>query len=236
MARRSPSAVPDEYRVAHYSNDSERAADRWLHVVAIALATLGAAWLSAQALKSARPGLIVVAGLYGAALIAMLVFSAIYNLSAVSAARPYLRRLDEAGIFLMIAGSYTPFTTQRLQGAWAIGMTGLVWVIALAGIIGKLAMPRVPERAWIVLYVLFGWVAVLALEPLSHSLSIAVMALLVIGGVFYTGGCLLFLNRRLPFRRALWHGFVCAGAGLHFAAITKGVVLASVVDAAHPAS
>jgi hemolysin III len=226
--------IPDEYLAGHYPNPLERAVDGWIHFVAIALAGCGAAWLVAQAATTGRAGMVISAGLYGLALICMLAFSAIYNLSHVSAARPFLRRLDEAGIFLMIAGSYTPFTTQRLQGAWAVGMTTLVWAIAAVGIVGKLAFPKISERAWTAVYVVFGWVAVLALNPLSRSLSLGALALLVAGGLIYTVGSMLFLVRRLPFRRAVWHGFVCAGAGVHFVAIAAGVVLTPAMSAAHP--
>jgi hemolysin III len=225
--------IPEEYLVPHYPNAVERAADRWIHVVAIALAGGGAAWLTERALTTHRPGLVIAAGLYGVALICMLAFSAIYNLSHVSTARPFLRRLDEAGIFLMIAGSYTPFTTQRLHGAWAVGMTALVWTIALAGIVGKLAFRKVSERAWTAVYLMFGWVVVLALEPLSRNLSIVALILLVAGGLAYTIGSVLFLNPRLPFRRAVWHSFVCAGAGLHYVAIAVGVVLTPAISIAH---
>jgi hemolysin III len=221
--------LADEYLADHYPNAWERAADRWIHVVAIALAAVGAAWLIERALIIGRPGVVVAAGLYGVALICMLAFSAVYNLSHVSTARPALRRLDEAGIFLMIAGSYTPFTTQRLEGAWSIAMTSFVWAAAVAGIVGKLAFPRISERVWTGLYVSFGWAGLLMLEPLRHSLPVIALALLIAGGLVYSGGCLLFLNPRLPYRRAVWHGFVCAGAGLHFAAIAGGVVLAPAV-------
>ncbi len=222
---RSLADLADEYLVDHYPNAWERAADRWIHLIALTLAAIGAAWLVERALVGGRPGMAIAAGLYGAALICMLAFSAVYNLSHVSTARPALRRLDEAGIFLMIAGSYTPFTTQRLDGAWAIGMTSLVWAIAVAGIVGKLAFPRISEKAWTALYMVFGWIALLVLEPLRHSLPVVAFALLIVGGLVYSGGCLLFLNPRLPYRRAVWHGFVCAGAALHFAAIAAGVVL-----------
>jgi hemolysin III len=216
--------IPREHLAEHYPNALERAADRWIHIVAIALAGGGAAWLVGRALSTQRPELVAAAGVYGAALICMLVFSAIYNLSGASAARPLLRRLDEAGIFLMIAGSYTPFTT-RLIAPWAVGMTVLVWAIAVAGIIGKLAFPNLSERIWTGLYVMFGWVALLALRPFTQSFSVGALALLLAGGLTYTTGSLVFLNARLPFRRAIWHGFVCAGAALHFGAIANGVVL-----------
>ena len=219
-------ALPDEYLVEHYPSLGERAADRWIHIVAIGAASVATLALIAVAWR--HPGLAIALALYGAALTAMLAISALYNLSRISPARRFLRRLDEAGIFLMIAGSYTPFTTQVLKGGWAIGMTGLVWAMACLGIVGKLVLPRLSERIWTGVYVLFGWTAVLALGPLSQRLPVAAMVLLVGGGIVYTGGCWVFLNQRLPFRRAVWHGFVCAGAALHFGAGISGVVLVPV--------
>jgi hemolysin III len=221
--------IPAEYRVDHYPNPSERAADRWVHVAGICAAALGTGALIAAAASQGRPGLVVAAALYGSALIAMLAFSAVYNLSHISRVRPFLRRLDEAGIFLMIAGSYTPFTTQTLHGLWAWGMTAVVWMIAVAGIVGKLAFPRISERMWTAMYVVFGWIAVVAFRPLSRGLPVVALALLILGGLIYTTGCWVFLNGRLPFRRAVWHGFVCAGAALHFGAVVFGVVAPSAV-------
>jgi hemolysin III len=216
-------AIPDEYLAAHYPNRWERRADRWVHIVALIAFGIASVALVSMAVASGKPGMIIAAALYGVALIAMLAFSATYNLSRVSPARPFLRRLDEAGIFLMIAGSYTPFTTQRLHGGWAFWMTALVWAIATFGIVGKIAFPRISERVWTGVYVLFGWVAVIALEPLRRSLPVQSLLLLLAGGLVYTAGSLLFLNPRLPFRRAVWHTMVCAGAALHFGAVFGGV-------------
>ena len=218
--------LADEYKVDHYPNGVERSADWWIHVIAIAAAAVGAAILIAMASLQNRPGLILASALYGVALVAMLAFSAVYNFSRISPLRPFLRRLDEAGIFLMIAGSYTPFTTQTLAGPWAVGMTTVVWLLAAAGIIGKLAFPRISERIWTGLYLLFGWVAVIAFQPLSRGLPFSALALLIAGGLVYTTGCWVFLNTSLPFRRAVWHSFVCVGAGLHYTAIVAGVLAA----------
>lgn len=220
--------IPEEYLVEHYPTPLERAADSWIHGLAIAAAAVGAVVLTSLAVTEQRLTLAVVAGIYGAAMIAMLACSAVYNLSGISPIRPFLRRLDEAGIFLMIAGSYTPFTTQALEGAWAVGMTSLVWSLAVAGIIGKLAFPQVSERVWTALYIAFGWVALIAVEPLSRSLPVAALGLLVGGGLVYTTGCFIFLNASLPYRRALWHAFVCVGAALHFGAVASGVVIPAV--------
>ena len=218
-----PDDYPDEYKVEHYPNGAERGADWWIHAVALTAAALGAIILVGGAMLQDRPGLVLASALYSVALIAMLAFSAVYNFSRISPLRPFLRRLDEAGIFLMIAGSYTPFTTQTLQGGWAVGMTALIWTLALAGIVGKLALPQVSERIWTGLYVAIGWVAIIALQPLSQSLPAAALILLLAGGLVYTTGCWVFLNSALPFRRAVWHAFVCLGAGLHYAAIVSGV-------------
>jgi hemolysin III len=217
--------IPEEYRVEHYRTRWERLTDAWVHWGAITAASVGTLALIGAAVFQNRPGLIVVAALYGAALITMLAFSAVYNLSKISPARPFLRRLDEAGIFLMIAGSYTPFTTQVLHGGWAWAMTSLVWVVAVGGIFGKLMMPNISEKIWTGVYVMFGWLAVIAFEPLSHGLPLTALALLIAGGLIYTTGCLVFLNRTLPFRRAVWHGFVTVGAAAHFAAVVFGVMV-----------
>jgi hemolysin III len=127
----------------------------------------------------------------------------------------------------MIAGSYTPFTTLRFHGAWAIGMTALVWGMALAGVIGKLFATKVPDKVWTLLYVAFGWVALIALKPMINGVGVTALVLLVIGGLIYTGGALLFHLEKLPYRRAIWHGFVVCAAAIHYAAIMTGVALAA---------
>ncbi len=217
--------IPEEYRVEHYRGAWERLTDAWIHFGAIGAAAVGTAGLVIASVIQHRLGVTVATALYGAALITMLAFSAVYNLSKVSRARIFLRRLDEAGIFLMIAGSYTPFTTQTLHGGWAWAMTALVWAVAAGGIAGKLLAPQISEKVWTGVYVLFGWLAVIAFGPLSHGLPLTALLLLIAGGLIYTTGCLVFLNRALPFRRAVWHGFVTAGAALHFAAVVVGVML-----------
>jgi hemolysin III len=217
--------IPEEYLVEHYPTRAERLADGWIHGLAIAAALVGGAVLVGMAGLSGRPGLVAAAAVYAAALVAMLACSAVYNLTHVSPARPFLRRLDEAAIFLMIAASYTPFTTQRLTGAWSLGMTGLVWALAAAGIAGKLLAPQVSERVWTAGYVAFGWLAVVALGPMIAGVPAAALALLLAGGLVYTAGSLLFLRQGLRFRRAIWHGCVVGGAAIHYSAILSGVVL-----------
>ena len=223
MASGLPALISDG---PHYPRPIERSADRWVHLVGLTGGGVGGLVLLGVSLGVGRLGQTTAVGIYATCLILMFLASAAYNMASPRR-RPLLRRLDHAAIFLMIAGSYTPFTTQRLVGPWAIGMTAQVWGIALAGIIGKLAFPKISERIWTAIYVMFGWLAVLALRPLSQSLSVGALGLLAAGGLSYTAGSLVFLNARLPFRRAIWHGFVCTGAAMHFGAIAGGVVLMS---------
>ncbi len=217
----------EEYLVEHYPSRAERLADWWVHAIGIVLAFAGFGALLTYSVLKGDVGVAIATSLYALGLIAMLGCSAAYNLTKVSPARPLLRRLDEAAIFVMIAGSYTPFTTQRLEGAWAWSMTSVVWAIAAAGVAGKLLFPRIPEKLWVLLYVAFGWVAVVAIQPLIHGVTMWALILLAVGGLIYTSGALLFLRETLPFRRAIWHGFVVAAAIVHYVAIFGGVAVAS---------
>ena len=118
------------------------------------------------------------------------------------------------------------FTTQRFEGAWAIGFTMLIWAVALAGVAAKLVAPRLSDLVWSVVYAIFGWLAVFAIKPLLDTVHPLSLALLVVGGLIYTVGVFFFVRPKLKFRRAIWHGFVVAGAGVHWAAVLVGVVLA----------
>jgi hemolysin III len=219
-------ALAAEYDVEHYPTAAEKWADWWVHAVGLAAAIIGGAILVGIAIASGRVGLATATGLYALTLVGMLACSATYNLTHISPARPFLRRLDEAAIFLMIAGCYTPFTTQRFTGGWAIGMTALVWTMAVGGVAAKLLVRRLPDRLWTLFYVAFGWVALIAIRPMIRDVPVGALVLLIAGGLLYTTGT-LFFHSRLPFRRAIWHGFVVGGAAIHYAAIATGVVLAA---------
>ena len=164
--------------------------------------------------------------IYAGGLVLMLAFSLAYNFSH-EGWRPILRRLDHSGIFLMIAGSYTPFTTYVLSGAWAWGMTIAIWAIAVLGILGKLLIPRMPEPAWIGLYLVMGWIVVIAARPISAALSLPALILLVAGGLVYSVGVVFHVMEHLQFSRSIWHGHVLAAACVHWAAILIGTVLPS---------
>jgi len=216
-------AVTDD--TAHYSRPLERSADRWVHIVGLTGGALGGVTLLGLSLGVGKLGQAAAVGVYAACLVLMFLASAAYNLASPRR-RPLLRRLDHAAIFLMIAGSYTPFTTQRLTGAWAWGMTSAVWALAVGAAAGKLFAPGLGKKFWVVLYLALGWVALIAIKPLLAGVSAVALILLLVGGLVYTLGVVVYLKTDLPYRRAIWHGFVTAAAATHFAAILNGVVLA----------
>ena len=209
----------------HYLRPRERTADAWIHAAGLTASVIGGAVLLIVSLIQHRPGQSAAVAVYTGCVIAMFACSAAYNFASPRH-RPLLRRFDHAAIFLMIAGSYTPFTTQSLTGAWAIAMTALVWTLALAGAAAKLFLPGLARGFWIGLYLALGWVVLAALKPLLAALSLAALILLAAGGVIYSLGVIVYARRGLPFRRAIWHGFVLAAAGVQYAAVLIGVVLA----------
>jgi hemolysin III len=197
----------------------ERAADA---VVLIASLLLGVAAVAVLMLRldagtdALTRGALAV---YGAGLLAMLACSALYNLNPRPHLRPVLRRLDRAAIFVMIAGTYTPFALVAIGGAWGMGLFAAVWLGAVAGILFTLLRPGRYDRLATASYLVLGWLVLVAIEPLVRAVSAAGLALLAAGGVLYSAGVGFHLWRRLPGQNAIWHGFVLAAAACHYAAV-----------------
>lgn len=218
--------VADEHELAeHYPTPVEKTADGIVHAVGIIAAVVGGGLLVAVALTNRGVPMATAGALYAMCLMAMLAASAVYNLTRPSRYRRVLRRLDEAAIFLMIAGSYTPFTIKLLPPGLGLAVTAAIWTAALAGAGGKVLWPAISDRAWSIVYLVFGWLAVLVIGPALPHLPPLAIGMLVIAGLTYSGGVLLYLNHALPFRRALWHACVIIGAAGHYAAVMYGLVL-----------
>lgn len=220
------SLVERPYPPRHYPTPAAKCADLVVHIVGLTLALLGGIVLLLLAVKAGSISQVVGVAIYAAGVVAMLAFSTAYNF-AKPQYRPILRRLDHAGIFLMIAGSYTPFTTQSLTGGWAWGMTIAVWSLASLGALGKLFLPRVERGFWVALYLALGWLVVVALKPMMDHLAWYALLLLAVGGLLYSTGVIFYVNKRLKFARAIWHGHVVVAAAAHWAAVLTGVVLAA---------
>ncbi|HEY2751436.1 PAQR family membrane homeostasis protein TrhA [Phenylobacterium sp.] len=210
----------------HYPTSAAKCADLVVHVVGLTLALVGGIVLLALAVRAGSITRVVGVSIYAAGVIAMLAFSTAYNF-AKARYRPVLRRLDHAGIYLMIAGSYTPFTIHNLTGAWAWGMTAAIWTLAIIGALAKIFVPVLDRRLGAAVYLALGWLVVVALKPLIDHVTWVALLLLVAGGVLYSTGVIFYVNRRLKFSRAIWHGHVVAAAATHWAAVLVGVVLAT---------
>ncbi|HAH10119.1 MAG TPA: DNA-binding protein [Alphaproteobacteria bacterium] len=198
---------------------SEVAADAVIHVLGVTAGVIGAGVLVTMSALYGTGATLAASIIYGTGLVAMLSFSAAYNMHPPGPRREFLRRLDHAAIFLMIAGTYTPLTTLHLSGAWAITITSLVWAMAVTGITLKIAFPRRFERLSLAAYLAMGWMGVVAIEPLLASLPMSTFVLIGVGGVLYSAGTAFHVWESLPFQNAIWHGFVLAAAVCHYAAV-----------------
>ena len=207
---------------AHSFN--ERIADGLVHAIGLAMGLCGAAILVGLTYAHSPEKLGAVA-IYALCLIAMLGASAAYNLAHATRFRHLLRRCDHSAIFLMIAGTYTPFIFTLFTPYYAAGLTGLIWTLSLGGILLKNFEPVLFDKVNVVLYLALGWIAVIIIGPLLASLSGFTIAALIVGGALYTGGITFHVWESLPFQNAIWHVFVLAAALCHYFAVLDGVVL-----------
>ena len=197
----------------------ERLTDAAVHGLGVVAALAGTVALLAAVIPSGGARAVVGAAVYAAGLLATFGASAAYNLTAAPGPKEIVRRCDHAAVFLMIAGTYTPFALAAVGDAAGAVPLAVMWALALAGAAGKLLLPRRFERASLLLYLGMGWIGLAALGWLVAAVSGAVVALLLAGGVLYTAGVVFHLWRSLPHHNALWHAFVLAGAGCHYAAV-----------------
>jgi hemolysin III len=205
----------------------ERIADRCVHYAGLVGGVVGAVVLIVAAAERERALTIVSVAIYGAGLLGMIGASALYNLAAPSRRKELLRRLDHAAIFLMIAGTYTPFTLVRMGGGWGHGIAIFVWLVAVAGIALKLLYPRRLEGLSIVLYLALGWAILVGVKPLFDAVPLPAIVMLGIGGLLYSVGVVFHLWQRLPYHNAIWHGFVLGAAACQWVAVLEGVVRAA---------
>jgi hemolysin III len=205
---------------------AEIAADRLVHLAGLILCSAGVPVLLSMAGSTGKPGIFAACAVYAATLVAMLVCSTLYHHGPIRADRRILRRFDHAAIFLLIAGTYTPFTTCRLTGFAAIAMTASVWAGALAGAAVKLTRPFGRFGLSTAAYLGLGWIGVIGLRPILNAVDPRALILIAAGGLVYSLGVGVHRRRSLRFRNAIWHVSVVMAAACHFAAILYGVVLA----------
>lgn len=206
-------------RAGRTDSRAERVADAAVVAGSLVLGLVGVGVLLATRLPGADVRTALALVVYAAGLLATLTCSALYNLNVAPAWRALFRRLDRAAIFVMIAGTYTPFSLVVIGDPWGWVLFGTVWLGAACGMAVTLALPLRFERGATIAYLALGWVVLLAIEPLVRALSLAGLLLLIGGGVLYSTGVVFHSWRRLPGQNAIWHGFVLAAAACHYAAV-----------------
>ncbi|MGL6262220.1 PAQR family membrane homeostasis protein TrhA [Vibrio sp. WXL103] len=195
------------------------------HGLGIVLGIVGLVLLLDKALAQQADGMTIASmAIYGASVILLFLASTLYHAIPSPRAKRLLKTFDHCAIYLLIAGSYTPFMLVSLRTPLAIGLMAVIWLIALVGIILKVAFIYRFKRLSLMTYLAMGWLSLVVIYQLALRLDVAGLSLLAAGGITYSLGVIFYVAKRIPFNHAIWHGFVLAGCACHFLAIYWFVV------------
>ena len=201
----------------------EEVAHSITHGIGAFLAVAGMIILIERAVTCGSTRHIVSCSIFGASLILLYSASALYHGIQHRKAKKILRIIDHSSIYLLIAGTYTPFTLLNLRGVWGWSLFGIVWVLAFLGIGLQFSPLRKISSVRLILYITMGWAALVAVKPLAASVPGIALMLIVAGGLSYTAGIFFYLWRRLPYHHAVWHIFVLSGSIAHYLAVFLSV-------------
>ncbi|WP_066569955.1 hemolysin III family protein [Snodgrassella sp. CFCC 13594] len=187
------------------------------HLIGAILAIVGTVLLLIQSAHSGNPYRIVSSAIYGASLIFLYVISTLYHSVRSTHAKGVLQKFDHCAIYILIAGSYTPFTLTTLNGGWGWSLFGVSWGLALFGIAQELTLGRKTRILSMILYVVMGWLVLIAIYPLMQRMSLPGLFWLALGGVAYSIGIYWFVNdEKIPHGHGIWHIFVLIGSIAQF--------------------
>jgi hemolysin III len=189
------------------------------HGIAAALSIAGLCVLLALAGSKGDPWRIVSFSIYGGSLVVLYVTSTLYHGIPTPHLKRLFRRFDHAAIFLLIAGTYTPFMLVLLRGGWGWTIFGIVWALAAFGVALKVAFTGRFEVLSLVLYLGMGWVGVAAIKPALAAIPVGGLLWMLAGGIVYSTGVIFYACDRIPWNHAIWHFFVMVGSLCHFIAI-----------------
>lgn len=193
------------------------------HLVGASLAVIGGAGLVGVAIYQGDPWKIVSFSVYGAMLVALYVFSTLYH-SLRGQAKEVMKKFDHCSIYLLIAGSYTPFALVTLRGPWGWTLFGVVWGLAILGLVQEVWLAKGARVLSLVIYVLMGWLALAVVVPLWQALTPAGFAWLLAGGLCYTLGIFFYAtDHKVRHGHGVWHLFVLGGSACHFLTVLRYV-------------
>jgi hemolysin III len=195
------------------------------HGLGLLLSIAGFIFLLVMAIKHGTAWRVVGCVIYGATLICLYLASTLYHGLSSPRWKRLLKILDHSAIYLLIAGTYTPFMLVNLRGGWGWSLLAIIWGCAMTGILFKVFFVHHLPALSTALYVAMGWLVVVAAKPVLLHVSAAGVRWLVAGGVTYTLGVVFYATRRVPYAHAIWHMFVLAGSICHYFAVLYAVVL-----------
>lgn len=194
------------------------------HLIGAALALVGLTVLVVFAAQQGDPWKIVSFSIYGTTLFLLYSASTLYH-SWRGPAKAFFQKLDHVAIYLLIAGTYTPFTLVTLRGPWGWSLFGVVWSLAIAGIVLDSLHRKGKRTLQMIIYVLMGWMIIIAMYPLTQNLASGGIYWLTLGGLFYTGGIGFYVfDKKLRHGHGIWHLFVLSGSISHYLAIVLYIV------------
>ena len=197
----------------------EEIANSITHGVGLVASIVALPFLLIRANASSDPSAIHGAAIFGATVILLYATSTIYHALPLSKGKVFFRVLDHSAIFLLIAGTYTPFALGPLRGPWGWTLLAIIWTLALFGIISKFAMGFGVPHLSTGLYLGMGWLIVVAIKPLIDNVPRAGVFWLAAGGLAYTGGVAFYTTKRMRYNHMVWHLFVAAGSACHYVAV-----------------
>ncbi len=211
-------AIPSSY------TPREELANAITHGVGVVLSLAGLALLVTFAALRGDAWLVTSAAIFGTTLVLLYTASTLYHVFRDAETKRLLRKFDHAGIFLLIAGTYTPYLLVSLRGAWGWSLFGVVWGLGIVGVVMKFWLAGRFRVLSTMIYLGMGWIVVVAAKPMLAAVPAGGLWLLLAGGLCYTGGAAFYLWKQLPYHHAVWHLFVLAGSVCHWASVFGYVV------------
>lgn len=198
----------------------EEIANTMTHGIGMIFGIVGLVLLLTKAVEHNADALTITSmSIYGSSIIVLFLASTLYHAIPYKRAKRALKTFDHCAIYLLIAGSYTPFLLVSLRTPLAIGLMIVIWSIALIGIIMKLAFVYRFKKLSLVTYLMMGWLSLVVIYQLALNVEWGGLTLLALGGLIYSLGVVFYVSKRIPYNHAIWHGFVLAGCACHFFAI-----------------
>ena len=215
------SAVDEELAVPKWTQSTgEELANTICHGIGLIGAMIGTPILLLAAFHHGSISFLIGTVVFTVTMLVLYLGSLLYHAWPQTPAKSILQVLDHSAIFLLIAGTYTPFALGPLRGVWGWIMLGLIWALAALGVLVKATHGTARHKRFaMALYLGMGWLALIFIRPLALAVPLSVLLWLLAGGIAYTTGVLFYVNRRLRYAHFVWHLFVLAGTGCHFAAV-----------------